>query len=111
MIKMSLTINLYYTGQNGSARDFVSEMETSGVADQIRAEEGNERYDYFQSLTDPETVLLIDSWKDQRALDVHHHSPMMAKLAALRDKYDLHMKVERFVTTDRQPSDNKYLRK
>lgn len=31
-------------------------------------------------MKDKETVLLIDSWKDQHALDVHHGSPMMTKL-------------------------------
>ena len=39
---MSLTINLYYTGKNGSAQAFAKEMEESGLAQQIRDEEGNE---------------------------------------------------------------------
>ena len=46
----------------------------------------------------PDTVLLIDQWKDQKALDEHHNSPMMEKIAELRDKYDLHMQVKRYVT-------------
>ena len=40
-----ITVNLYYTGENGSARRFAEEMESSGTADKIRAEEGNVRYD------------------------------------------------------------------
>ena len=51
-------------------------------------------------MTDPETVLLIDCWKDQQALDQHHASPMMKKIAELRIKYDLHMKVERYVSDE-----------
>jgi len=86
------------------------EMESSGIADAIRAEEGNLRYEYFQPLNDPETVLLIDSWSDQEAIDAHHASPMMKQLAELRNKYDLHMTVERFVS-DEYESDEKYLRK
>lgn len=42
--------------------------------------------------------MLIDSWRDQAALDAHHASPMMATIAELREKYDLHMRAERFVT-------------
>lgn len=80
---MSITINLYYTGKNGSARKFAEEMEHSGTADLIRAEDGNEKYNYFFTMNDPETVLLIDSWKDQEALDAHHASPMMETIAAL----------------------------
>ena len=62
---MAITINIYYTGQNGSARRFAGEMVSSGTAAQIRAEAGNLRYDYFFPMDDPETVLLIDSWADQ----------------------------------------------
>ncbi len=95
-----ITVNLYYHGANGSARAFAAEMESTGIADAIRAETGNLRYQYFLPLDDPETVLLIDSWADQAAIDAHHASPMMAQLAALREKYDLHMTAERFVSED-----------
>ena len=97
---MSLTVNLYYTGKNGSARRFAEEMEKSGTADLIRGEEGNLKYAYFIPMDDPETVLLIDSWRDQEALDAHHASPMMATLAALREKYDLHMRAEKYVSDE-----------
>ena len=80
-----ITVNLYYKGQNGSARAFADEMEKSGIADAIRAEEGNLRYQYFAPLDDPETILLIDSWADQAAIDAHHASPMMKQLAELRE--------------------------
>ena len=67
-----ITVNLYYKGINGNARAFAEEMESSGIADAIRAEKGNLRYQYFQPIDDPETVLLIDSWTDQAAIDAHH---------------------------------------
>ncbi len=95
-----ITVNLYYTGSNGSARAFAEEMAGSGVVSAIRAEEGNLRYEYFFPMDDPETVLLIDQWRDQAAIDAHHASPMMARIAALREKYDLHMRAERFVSDD-----------
>ena len=104
-----ITLHLRYTGKNGSARAFAREMESSGTADAIRAEAGNLRYEYYQPLDDHETILLIDSWTDQAALDAHHASPMMATIAALREKYDLHMKVERFRSDD-EPSDETFLR-
>ncbi len=109
---MSIVMNLYYTGENGSARAFAKEMEASGIAERIRKEEGNEKYAYFFPMDDPETVLLIDMWKDQAALDSHHSSPMMQELAQLREKYDLHMKAERYVTDSSDSSaDEKFLKK
>ena len=95
-----ITINLYYTGINGAARAFAEEMEHSGTAATVRAEEGNLRYAYFFPMDDPETVLLIDQWRDQAAIDAHHASPMMGQIAALREKYDLHMKAERFLSDE-----------
>ena len=94
---MSITVNLYYTGTNGSARRFAEEMVSSGIVAAVRAEEGNERYEYFFPMDDPETVLLIDRWRDQAAIDFHHKSPMMRQIAALRDKYKLRLRVERYV--------------
>ena len=93
---MSLIINIYYTGKNGSARKFAEEMVSSGIVDMVRNEEGNERYEYFFPMEDSETVMLIDKWKNQEALDVHHKSEMMKEIADLRNKYDLKMRVERF---------------
>lgn len=93
---MSFTVNIYYTGKNGSAKEFAREMTESGLVNKIRAEEGNERYEYFFPLDDPEAVLLIDRWRDQQALDAHHKSKMMEEIAALREKYALRMRVERY---------------
>ena len=93
---MSITIHLYYTGSNGNARKFAEEMMASGLVEAVRAETGNERYEYFFPMEDQETVLLIDRWQDQAALDFHHKSPMMAQIAVLRDKYKLRLRVERY---------------
>ena len=93
---MSITVNLYYTGRNGNARRFAEEMTSSGLVDAIRAEDGNERYEYFLPINDPETVLLIDRWRDQAALDIHHNSPRMQEIARLREKYGLRLRVERY---------------
>lgn len=95
---MAITVNIYYTGKN--ARQFAEEMTASGIVEEIRAEEGNLRYEYFLPLESSGTVLLIDSWTNQDALDAHHHTPMMAKIAELREKYQLHMRVERYVTDE-----------
>ena len=108
---MSITVNLRYTGADGNARKFAEEMISSGTVDAIRAEEGNLRYEYYQSLDDPETILLIDSWANQEAIDKHHATPMMDTIAKLREKYDLHMTVERYTAAETPESQNKFIRK
>lgn len=102
-----LTINIYYKGEH--AIDFMNEMETSGIADSIRAKSGCLRYDYFIPTKDNSTVLLIDSWSDQKALDEHHKSDLMPRIAELREKYDVHMTVERYI--GEESKDTNYIRK
>lgn len=97
---MSINVNIYYTGENGNARKFINDMINEGIVDEIRAEPGNVKYDYFIPVDDEETVLLIDAWKDQKALDDHHASEMMSKISKLRDKYDLKMRAERYKSDD-----------
>ena len=108
---MAITVNLRYTGKNGNARKFAEEMTAGGTVAAIRAEAGNLRYEYYQPLDDPETVLLIDSWESQEAIDVHHASPMMSTIAALREKYDLHMTVERYVSAETPEAEHRFIRK
>jgi len=105
-----ITVNIYYTGKNGSARKFAEEMVARGIADRIRSEEGSLRYEYFFPMEDKETVLLIDSWQDQAALDRHHGTPMMAEIIALREKYGLHMRAERYLSEDLPAADRKFIR-
>ena len=107
---LSLTVNLYYYGKKGSARRFAEEMEKSGTADAIRNEKGCLRYEYFFPMNDNECVLLINSWENQEAIDLHHHaSKMMQSIASLREKYDLHMRIERYISDETIPERDKSL--
>ena len=47
--QMAITINIYYSGTNGGAREFAKEMIASGIVEAIRAEKGNSRYEYFSN--------------------------------------------------------------
>ena len=117
---MAITVNLRYTGKNGAAQAFAREMIVSGTVEKIRAEKGNLRYEYYLPLgeentgseDESDTILLIDSWENQEAIDLHHASPMMKTIAELREKYDLHMTIERFVSDDNIPEQDKgFIRK
>ena len=110
---MAITVNIYYSGYGGNAVKFAKEMISSGLVDAIRSEKGNLRYEYFFPMDDSETVLLIDSWQDQNALDIHHGLPLMEQIATLREKYDLHMEVERFGADEAEmpETDKSFIRK
>lgn len=95
---MKITVNIYYTGEGDNARKFAEEMVQSGTAERVRQEKGNIRYEYFFPMDEPDTVLLIDEWENEEAIDLHHKSEMMETIAQLRKKYKLKMRVERFVS-------------
>ena len=97
---MSITINIYYKGENGNAKKFAREMVSRGIVDKVRKEVGNLKYEYFFPMDDEETVLLIDQWKNEEALDIHHKSEMMEEIANLRNKYQISMKVEKFMSLE-----------
>ena len=105
-----ISVNIYYKGINGNAKKFVNEMINLGIVDKIRKEEGNLRYEYFFPIDDNETVLLIDCWKNQEALYIHHKLPLMNEIMELREKYDLHMVVEKYESIS-DAKDEKYIRK
>ena len=96
-------------GQTILAR--IEEMTSFRTVALIRSEPGDLRYEYYPSLDAPETILLIDSWMDQAAIDAHHVSPMMATIAALREKYDLHMTVERYMDAEENVQDEHFIRR
>ena len=104
-------MNIYYKGQNGNAKKFANEMISSGIVEEIRNKKGNLRYDYYEPLDDKETILLIDSWEDQKSLNSYHESDTMNKIIELRNKYDLHMKVEKYILDNSDNKDDKYIRK
>ena len=117
---MAITVNLRYTGKKGAAQAFAREMISSGTVEKIRAEKGNLRYEYYlpfgedssggdksKSADGEDTILLIDTWENQQAIDLHHATPMMKTIAELREKYDLHMTIERFVSDDKIPEQDK----
>lgn len=55
---MSITFNIYYTGKNNNAKKFAKEMLSSGIVDKIRAEKGNQKYEYFYPAEDEQTVFV-----------------------------------------------------
>lgn len=56
-------------------------------------------------------MLLIDSWEDQAAIDRHHATPKMGTIMTLREKYDLHMRVERYTSQELPGADSAFIRK
>ena len=97
---MTITVNILYQGKDDKARLFADEMVSSGLVDKIRQQSGNLRYEYFVPLDNKQAILLIDEWENQEAIDIHHKSQKKKKIAELREKYQLNLKVTRYQQID-----------
>ncbi|MFO3667866.1 antibiotic biosynthesis monooxygenase family protein [Anaerococcus kampingiae] len=105
---MTLTINILYKGKD--SKKFAKEMTEKGIVDRIRAQKGNIKYEYYQSLEKDDEILLLDIWENQEALNIHHQSPMMDEIIKLREKYDIRMQVHKYQEIEGS-NDDKYIRK
>lgn len=57
----------------------VDNVATKALLELLAAGNGNLKYEYFFPMDDSETVLLIDSWENQEAIDEHHKTPMIIR--------------------------------
>lgn len=48
---MSMTINIYYAGRGNAAKEFASEMISSGIVSEVRQKKGNLNMNIFCLLT------------------------------------------------------------
>ena len=48
---MSMTINIYHTGRGNAAKEFASEMISSGIVSEVRQKKGNLNMNIFCLLT------------------------------------------------------------
>ena len=106
---MTVVMMLTYRGEGDNARRFAHDMVSKGVVERIRSEDGNERYDYLFPMDDDSSVVLIDAWRDQKALDDHHHSQMMKEVMGLRERYGLTVTAQRLESVESDHKDDIWL--
>ena len=109
---MSFMMMLTYHGEGNNAVNFAKEMMESGIVEAIRKLDGCIQYAYYFPYDHHNTVILIDEWKDQDALDAYHASDLMQHVAMLREKYDLHVTSRRLIDDITNAHiDDRFLRK
>lgn len=82
-----IILHVTYTCRPGQAGPFVKALRDSGLQAAVRAEEGCLQYDYHISCEAPDTVVLIEGWRDAAALAAHQRQPHMAEIQAVKEPY------------------------
>lgn len=82
-------LTVIYKAKEGCAKAFVEELEKSGVASAVRAEDGCIHYDYYYSAKDENEVFLFEEWQSERHQQIHLTQPHIATLKEIKAKYIL----------------------
>ena len=91
----TIILHCTYTCKSGMAEPFVKALKDSGAQESVRAEDGCLQYDYHISCEAPDTVVLLEQWRDAAALEQHQKQPHMETIRALKADYVTDMKLER----------------
>ena len=91
-----IILHCTYTCKPGMAPAFVKALKDSGAQDKVRAEDGCLQYDYHLSCEVPDTVVLLEQWRDAAALEAHQRQPHMDTIRSLKADYVQDFQLERF---------------
>ena len=71
---MAIRLIITITAAPGKAVDLSDSLQAR-CADVMTAEPGCEQFEWFRSVVNPNTFVLLARWRDQAALDVHNGRP------------------------------------
>ena len=92
-----ITLIVTYHCKPAMREVFLGRIIADGIDAACRSEDGNIRYDYFVPADGSSDLLLVEKWRDEKALAAHGTQPHMAKLKALKAEYVTDTVIERFV--------------
>ena len=81
------TIYVVFKSFEGKREAFIEKVKAEGIVDEIRAENGCIRYDYYYSEKDPNEILLIEAWESKEHQQTHIAQPHMARLREIKEGY------------------------
>ena len=79
-----LILLVKYQTKLNKRKDFVKEVISSGVLEEIRQEDGCISYDYYYDAVNPACVLLVEQWQSKGQQQQHLHI-----LKEIKEKYVL----------------------
>ena len=91
-----IVLHVTYTCKPGTAETFVRTVKELGIQQQVRDEDGCLQYDYHISCEKPDTVVLLEQWRDKSALQAHAAGDPIKAVGAVKEKYVLHADILRF---------------
>ena len=90
-----LLLLVTYHTKSGVREEFLKKVLTSGILDQIHAEDGCIRYDYYLDVQNPDQILLVEEWETEEKQQKHLQASHMAQFKAIKENYVLETTLEK----------------
>jgi quinol monooxygenase YgiN len=99
----NIIFHVTYTCKPGMAEAFINAVRERGLQEKTRQEDGCMQYDYHISCEVPDTVVLVELWRDKEAVKVHAEQPAFQEISKLKDEYVLNTDLQRFKVAPKTP--------
>jgi len=106
-IKEQIIFHVTYTCKPGMAEAFINAVRERGLQEKTRQEDGCMQYDYHISCEKPDTVVLLEMYRDKDAVANHAAQPTFQEIGKLKEEYVLDVKLERFKIVPKVPKEAK----
>ena len=92
-----IILNVTYKCKPGMREKFVEAIKAEGIDAASRAEAGNFKYDYYQSVDNCDELLLVEKWQDTEVLAVHGKQEHFAWLGQIKAEFVEDTVIERYI--------------
>ena len=90
------TIYVVFKTFDGKREEYIRRLQSEGIVEAVRKEEGCIRYDYYFSEKDKNEILLIEAWETQEHQKIHLTQPHMDTLRAIKAQHVIESKLGEF---------------
>ena len=97
---MKQFVEVHYFVKDGKRDEFYRAIMENGIAAASRAEEGNEKYDYYLSPDNENELLLIELWASAESVWDHSQTSHFKALGELEKKYVIDTAIMRYDVAD-----------
>ncbi|MCR4646050.1 MAG: antibiotic biosynthesis monooxygenase [Oscillospiraceae bacterium] len=97
---MKRFVEVHYHVKDGKRSAFYQAILQQGIADAARAEEGNEKYDYFFCPENDNELVLLEIWRSPEDVQKHMETPHYKALGELKKEYVTETVFRRFDITE-----------
>lgn len=95
-----IILHVTYTTKLGEGENFIKAIETAGIDQATRAEQGCLQYDYFYAAQVNDRILLVERWADAASLQAHTQAPHFQQLGIMKGEYVLSTDMKKFVVQE-----------